>query len=129
MDGGALISATDEMQGNREIVMQAISHDGLALVLAAAELYNNDEMMQVAVPNLPEEWFGLKVIMLSGKCCTQLVRTSYHIAPVLRESASFLDLDPDHVVRSGTLLRGTREVTTMQEFQPQKLHEVTLVLS
>ena len=39
-----------------------------------------------------------------------------------------LDLDADHVARTGTLMCGLAEVNDLSEFEGGKLHEVTLVL-
>ena len=50
-DGEALREASDEMKGNREIVMTAVSNYGLALRFATKELWGDAEMLEAAFAN------------------------------------------------------------------------------
>ena len=115
--GLALQYATEELKGDREIVMRAVSEKGFALRFAPQELKSDKEMMQHALRPRPGQGdlIGLKVVLLSGRCCDEIFGILY--APrmhVLRRCAVLLDLDPDHVERSGALMRGTVEVQERQ---------------
>ena len=110
--GFALQYATDELKGDHEIVMRAVSKDGFALRCASQELKGDKEIMEHALRPRPEQndLIGLKVVLLSGRCCDEIF---FHVntkSYVLRRCAELLDLDPDHVERSGALMRGTLEV-------------------
>ena len=48
---------------------------------------------------------------------------------IFRRSAELLDLDPDVVDRSGSLMFGESEITQIHELTPGKVHELTLVLA
>ena len=75
------------------------------------ELKADKEMMQHALRQGARFLVGLKVVLLSGRCCDEIFH--FHVADrkvVLRRCAELLDLDPDHTERSGALMRGTVEV-------------------
>ena len=115
-NGLALEYATEELKGDREIVMRAVSKDGFALRLASQELKGDKEMMQHALRPRPGQGdlIGLKVVLLSGRCCDEIF---FHVNTkryVLRRCAELLDLDPAHVERSGALMCGAVEVQERQ---------------
>ena len=108
--GYALQYATEELKGDHEVVMRAVSKNGFALRFASQNLKGDKEMMQHAFRQDPR-LIGLKVFLLSGRCCDEIFDVDIHIRSlVLRRCAELLDLDPDHVERSGALMRGTVEV-------------------
>ena len=116
-DGQALEYATKELKGDREIVMRAVSENGYALRHATQELKGDKEMMQHALRPRPGQGnlIGLKVVLLSGRCCDEIFHLQFaSTRVVLRRCAELLDLDPDHVERSGALMRGTVEVQERQ---------------
>ena len=124
-NGHALQHATEELKADPEIVMRAVSHDGYALRYASQELKSDKEMMQHALRQGQGlgALVGLKVVLLSGRCCTEIFYIhSDHRRRVLRRCAELLDLDPDHVERRGALMRGIVEVQ-----EGTKLHESILV--
>ena len=130
-DGLALQHATEELKGDREIVMTAVSVDGLALRCSTKELKDDEEILQHALER-SRNWIhlvGLKVVLMSGRWCTEVFWRGDPISMVLRLFAASLDLDPDYVERNGTLMRGPTEVKCLRELEPGKLHEITLVLS
>ena len=65
---------------------------------------------------------------MSGRCCTEVFWRGDPMNSVLRLCAASLDLDPDHVERNGTLMRGPTEVKNLKDLGPGKLHGITLVL-
>ena len=130
--GCSLDFATKELKGDHEIVMRAVSNKGFALRYASQELKGDKEMMQNAVRPRPGQCslVGLKVVLLSGRCCDEIFLFHYDDRRlVLRRCAELLNLDPDHLERSGALMRGTVEVRNFDELAPGQLHEITLVLS
>ena len=97
--------------------MRAVSKDGFALRFASQELKGDKEMMQHALRPRPGQGdlIGLKVVLLSGRCCDEIFL--FHCegrSRVLRRCAELLDLEPDHVERSGALMRGAVEVQERQ---------------
>ena len=114
--GCALEYATEELKGDREIVMRAVSQDGFALRFASQELKGDKEMMQHALRQGQGQCplIGLKVVLLSGRCCDEIFSFCTDRRLVLRHCAELLDLDPDHVERSAVLMRGTVEVQARQ---------------
>ena len=130
-DGSALRYATQEMKGEREIVMAAVSTNGLALRCAAKELKDDEEILQHALERSRNcsRLVGLKVILMSGRCCSEVFGLSADVSLVLRLCAASLDLDPDYVERNGTLMRGPTEVKHLFKLDTGKLHEITMVLS
>ena len=76
-------------------------------------------------------WVGkLKVMLLSGRCCTQFFSRRYsNLSIVLRDCAESLGLDPLDVAATGTLVQETRVIHDLQTLEPGKRHELTLVLS
>ena len=114
-DGNALQFATEELKGDRETVMRAVCQDGFALRYAPQELKADKEMMQHALRQRPRHLIGLKVVLLSGRCCDEIfLYYENDRRVVLRRCAKHLDLDRDHVERSGVLMCGTVEVQERQ---------------
>ena len=106
-NGWALQFATEALRGDREIVMAAVTQNWRALRHATEELRGDNEIMEVALRD--SDALALKVMLLSGRCCTQLFSwQSSKLRTVLRECAALLDLDPDHVVATGTLVQVSR---------------------
>ena len=120
-----------ELKGDREIVMQAVSRNGLALRFAAKKLKDDEEILQLALKRSRNgaELVGLKLVLMSGRCCSEVFGHSADMSVALRRCAASLDLDPDYVERNGTLMRGPTEVKNLFELEPGELHEITLVLS
>ena len=132
--GQALQCATKELKGDREIVLAAVSEDGIALNYATSRLKADEEMMRHALEQSPDQLVGLKVSLLSGRCCGLMfviweLRSDTGRRRALRSCAASLDLDGDLVVRTGTFMCGPIEVKDMHELEPGKAHELTLVLS
>ena len=128
--GPALRFATEELKGDHEIVRRAVCENGLALEYATKELKDDGEMIQHALGQSPDTVVGLKVVLLSGRCCHEIFSVYVHTREdVLRRCAAALNLDPGHIERSGTFMRGDLEVRHLSELTPGKLHEITLVLT
>ena len=110
--------------------MQAVSCNGVALRCATKELKEDEEILQHALEQSRDcsDVVGLKVGLMSGRCCSEVFSRSALMRLVLRCCAASLDLDPDYVERHGTLMRGPTEVKDLFELEPGKLHEITLVL-
>ena len=104
--------ATEELRGHHEIVMQAVSVDGEALEYATKSLREDEEMLQHALERSQNcgEVVGLKVALLSGRCCSEvfwtkdLALTLEGREEVLRRCAASLNLDPDYVGSSVAFL-------------------------
>ena len=130
-NGLALQFATEELKGDRRIVMAAVSENGLALDYASKELKEDEEILLHALERNRNcrKLVGLKVVLMSGRSCSEVFYFRDGMWLVLRCCALSLDLDPDYVVRNGTLMRGSTEVKHLIELEPLKLHEITLVLS
>ena len=112
--GFALEFAKEELKGDHDLVMRAVSKNGYALVLAPQELKGDKEMMRHALRQ-GGALVGLKVFLLSGRCCDEIFLSHLdNRRVVLRRCAELLDLDPDHVERSGALMRGAVEVQERQ---------------
>ena len=131
--GHTLQYATHELKGDREIVLAAVSQDWRALHWATNELKADEEMMRHALEQSPDQLVGLKVSLLSGRCCSEIhaIRHLHHDMAktwALRSCAASLELDQDLVVRTGTFLCGHNEVKDFRELEPGKVHELTLVL-
>ena len=132
-DGRALEYVTEELKGDREIVLAAVSQDGLALNHATNGLKSDEEMMRHALERSPDRLVGLKVSLLSGRCCTEIQDIRNFPRDIarrraLRSCAASLDLDRDLVERTGTFVCGPIEVKDVRELEPGKVHELTLVL-
>ena len=128
--GLALPYATEELKGNPEIVMKAVSQNGLALRDATEDMKGDEKIMRRALEQSPQELVGLHVVLLSGRGCHDILPFGhYHRIYVLRHCADRLDLDPADVQRRGVLMNGLIEVQDLDELEPGKLHEITLVLS
>ena len=132
-NGWALQYATEELKGDREIVLAAVSEYGQALQYATNELRADEEMMRHALEQSPGQLVGLKVSLLSGRCCGDIqdIGTLLHDMGrrwVLRHCAASLELDRDLVERTGTFLCGPIEAKDFHELEPGKVHELTLVL-
>ena len=131
-DGDALRFAAECLRGDREVVMTAICQDGVAVLRATKEMRGDEEVMQAALEASPTELVGLRVSLLSGRSCNQVFWHNRHVRSmrfIFRRSAELLDLDPDVVDRSGSLMFGESEISQIHELTPGKVHELTLVLS
>ena len=130
-NGAGIRFATKELKGDREIVMAAVSQNGAAIRFATKELKDDEEMLQHALERSRNcrQLVGLKVVIMSGRCCSEVFMLRADVSVVLRRCAASLDLDPEHVERNGTLMRGHAEVKDLFGLEPGKLHEITLVLS
>ena len=130
--GQALQYAAEELKGDREIVLAAVSEDGCSLNYATNGLKADEEMMRHALEQSPDQLVGLKVSLLSGRCCSEIF-SIWDLVPdrktlVLRSCAASLELDRDLVERTGTFVCGPIEVKDFRELEPGKVHELTLVL-
>ena len=121
-NGSALRCASEELRGDRAIVMKAVSQSELALRYATEELKGDHELLEIAVQSKRFFLAVVKVTLLSGRSCTVIIprRDPWSVGPqsnsellerVLRECARLLDLDPDHVAATGTLLQVLRAST------------------
>ena len=132
-EGYALQYATKELKGDREIVLAAVSPNGLALNHAANGLKVDEEMMRHALEQSPDQLAGLKVSLLSGRCCGLIVHIKYLCSDIgrrwaLGSCAASLELDRDLVERTGTFVCGPIEVKDFRELEPGRVHELTLVM-
>ena len=100
--GRALQYATEELRGDRELVLAAVSQDGRALQFATDGLKADEEMMRHALEQSPDQLVGLKVSLLSGRCCSEIFDHDLGKTMVLRRCAASLELDEDLVERTGT---------------------------
>ena len=130
-DGFALQHAAEWLRGDREIVMKAVSHNGAAIRFATKELKDDEEILEHALERSRNcsDLVGLQVVLLSGRCCSEVFRRRADMGVALRRCAASLGLDPEYVGRNGTLMQGPTEVKNIFELEPGKLHEITLVLS
>ena len=131
--GHALQHATEELKGDRDIVLAAVSKDGRALNYATNGLRTDEEMMRHALEQSPDRLVGMKVSLLSGRCCSEIFHIDRLFGDVgkrlaLRFCAASLELDEDLVERTGTFVCGPNEVKNVHELEPGKVHELTLVL-
>ena len=129
--GNALYFAAQKLKGDREIVMAAVSQNGVALRYATKELKEDEEILQHALQRSRNcsALVGLRVVLMSGRCCSEVFWHVSSMSVALRRCAASLDLDPDYVERNGTLMQGPTEVKHLVELEPGELHEITLVLS
>ena len=123
----ALEYATEELRGDRDIVMTALSQHWQALRFATEELRGDCEIIEAALRD--KDALALTVTLLSGRCCTQLFFSNSHPRTVLRECATLLNMEPNYVVAVGTLVQETRVIDSLQMLEAGKRHELTLVLS
>ena len=102
-DGSALEHAAEELKGDREIVTAAVSKNGWSLDHATKDLKEDAEMLNCALegPQNHYQVVGLKVALLSGRCCSEvfcnIALRALGKEMVLRRCAASLDLDPDYV--------------------------------
>ena len=103
----------------------------VAIRFATKELKDEEEILQHALERSRNcrDLVGLKVVLMSGRCCSEVFGLRADMMFVLRRCAVSLDLDPEHVGRNGALMRGPTQVKHLRELEPGKLHEITLVLS
>ena len=111
-------------------MMQAMSEDGEAFRFATKKLKNDEEILQHVLEQSRNcrDLVGLKVGLMSGRCCSEVFTRRTVMWLVLLACAASLDLDRDYVMRN-VLMRGPIEVKDLRELEPGKLHEITLVLS
>ena len=121
-DGFALRNGTEELKGDREIVMKAVSNCGFALDsttetairLATKELKDDEEILQHALERSRDCSYlvGLKVVLMSGKCCTEVFELRAGMIFVLRLCAP------------GSRLRGEKRHSHAQPHQSQTSQRV-----
>ena len=87
--GLALQHVTEELKADTEIVMKAVSQNGVALQFATKELKADEEMMRHALEQSPENLVGLKVSLLSGRCCSEIFPISVLHRDTGRRTALF----------------------------------------
>ena len=150
----ALKWASDDLKGDREIVLTAVSQCWPALEWASDDLKGDKEVVLTAVSQKDGwravEWASddlkedsdilshvkawlLKVSLISGRSCT-LVVASASMREVLRSCSARLGLQEQHVVAAGRLVlqgeAGTaRIINSLRSLVQGKMHHVTLVLS
>ena len=119
-NGLALDDAADWLKGDREIVMAALSEDGTAIRCATKELKDDEEILQHALERSGNcrHLVGLKVVLMSGRYCSEVFRRGDRMSVALRRCALSLDLDPNYVERNGTLMRDPTEVKDLFELEP-----------
>ena len=62
---------------------------------------------------------GRKVTLLSGRSCNQIFDLEFEgVQDVLQQSAELLDMDPDTVERSGTLMIGSTAIQDLEDCVP-----------
>ena len=127
-DGWALQYATAELKSDHNIVMKAVCQAKAALQYATEELTCDEHIVRAAVANSSRA-VGLKVLLLSGRCTHHTFQVYCHMDSVKRRLASLLGLDPVLVAKSGTLLHGTDELSSLSQLDAGALHEITLVIS
>ena len=73
----------------------------------------------------------IEVMLLSGKCCSQLFDLDDEtLEDMLRECATLLNVDENQVLGTATLMHGTAVVSDLREdLEAGKMHELTLVMS
>ena len=126
--GGALHFATEDPKADLEIVMTAVSKTGWALEYATKDLKEDEEMLKHALegPRNKDEVVGLKVALLSGRCCSEVFwRLLLSLEGggeemVLRRCAASLDLDPD-CVESSVDSSLSRSPDDLKERKAQKI--------
>ena len=89
--------------------------------------------MRHALEQSPDQLVGLKVSLLSGRCCSMIALIWDLCGDVgkqwaLRSCAASLEMDGYLVERTGTFVCGPIEVKDLRELEPGKVHELTLVL-
>ena len=134
MFGLSLQFAAEGLRGDREIVMKAVHNNWEALNLATEQLRADEAIMNFALACSQGEAVGLKVHLLSGRCCNQIFHATnvfgdVGVEEVLMSCAHVLGLDPVHAFSCGTIVYEKAAIKTLGELEPGKLHEVTLVLS
>ena len=91
-EGHALAHATDELKGDREIVMKAVAEDGWSLQYATEKLRGDADLIEAALANRQgSAMAALRVALLSGRFCTQVFNVDLERrVDVLRECATLL---------------------------------------
>ena len=99
---------SEELKSDAEIVRKAVSRSGWALRYVAKELLADVEMLQHALEQSGNQLdvLGLKVGLLSGRCCLEVCNRYPSRQEALRRCAASLDLDVDYVERNGTFMHG-----------------------
>ena len=86
-DGTALGHAAEELRGDREVVMKAICQNGLSVLDATDCIKGDEEVMQAALAAAPTQLVGLRVLLLSGRSCNQVLSAPKYLG--VRSSAFF----------------------------------------
>ena len=101
-EGLALQFAAEELKADREIVMTAVAQLGVALQFATKDLKEDKELLQRALegPRNRRSVVGMKVALLSGRCCTEVFPSiglrARGVQIALKRCAASLNLDPDY---------------------------------
>ena len=130
-DGMSLHWAAEALKCDRDIVMMAVSQNGAALQCASAALRGDELMVKLASGSGGKSELEMEVTLLSGKCCR--CRFLIHERGrkiVLRRCLSSLGLDSGlHTVSIATLLSGAAQVMNTEELQTSRVHTMKLVLT
>ena len=122
----AIQFASRVLKNDPDVVKFAVSKDGLLLQCASETLKSDPEIMQAALASNPKRCIGLKLTLLSGKCCHHIFKVSSRWAFVLRECASLFGLDRK-LAQSAQIVKGPSVISDLAELEPGQLHEVSLV--
>ena len=90
--------ATEELRGDREVVMTAICQNGASVFQATNQITCDEEVIQAALASHPYLLIGLRVFLLSVRSCTQVFYHYEDMYAVLRRCAELLDMSPDVVM-------------------------------
>ena len=119
----ALPYLSEEFRENNEIVMKAMSKDSFVIFLVSDEL-----QAKLRYPHR-SPLVILNVAFLSGQCASMLFSVRTPLPSVLAESAERLGLEHRQVTATGALLSGFKNIHSLAELEPWKVHNLTLVMS
>ena len=113
-NGWAVNSASEELRGDREVMEAA---------LECCWAVRHDRYNGIPV--------GVKVMLLSGKCCSKIfLHGGNSVEDVVHVCGNLLGLDVDQLRGSATLMHGTAVVTDLsKDLVAGEMHELSLVLS
>ena len=119
---------TEELRGNNEIVMKALSYSWKAMDFASHALRRCLPGHLTEFAHFSAAAVALNVVLMSGRMARLLFTTETSIQFVLRECAHAFGMDPQHVKSRGKLLSATTPVNSLHELQPWTVHQLTLIL-
>ena len=135
-DGEALQYASEELQSHHDIVIAAVSQSWRALRPLSQELRSERGILATTAFGSPPQAVVLKVSLLSGRSYTHLALLDFlgleiDVLPsALRDCAYHLGLDETLAGNHGKFITSDGIVLTyLDDLQPGRLHEVTLVIS